>query len=83
MKSTELNLKNFFIADENLNPETCFPYTEKDDILNGPHYIYEDGTDKAIHNRTKDIEGFSIFEKKNNGKKKKRVFKNRKNKKAN
>ena len=81
MKSTELNLKNFFIADENLNPETCFPYTEKDDILNGPQYIYEDGTDKAIHNRTKDIEGFSIFEKKIMEKKRKEYLKTGKTKK--
>ena len=25
LKSTELNFKRFFIIDENLNPETCFP----------------------------------------------------------
>ncbi len=30
MKSTNLMLKTFFKNDENLNPETCFPYTEKD-----------------------------------------------------
>ena len=78
MKSTQLNLKNFFITDENLNPETCFPYTEKDNILDGPIDIYNDGIDEAIHKRTKDIEPFNIFEKKN-GTKKKRIFKGRKN----
>ena len=64
LKSTQLNLKNFFRTDENLNPKTCFPYTEEDNILDGPEYIYNDGIDEAIHKRTKDIEGFNIFEKK-------------------
>jgi hypothetical protein len=29
MKSINLMLKNYLRTDENLNPETCFPYTEK------------------------------------------------------
>ena len=64
MKSTQLNYKNFFIADENLNPDTCLPYTEKDDFLNGFEDIYDDGKDKIIHKRTKNVEGLNIFEKK-------------------
>ena len=64
LKSTELNLKNFFRIDENLNPKTCFPYTEEDNILDGYEDIYNDGIDEVIHKRTKDIEGFNIFEKK-------------------
>ena len=64
LKSTQLNLKNFFRTDENLNPKTCFPYTEEDNILDGPEDIYNDGIDEVIHKRTKDIELFNIFEKK-------------------
>ena len=81
MKSTELNLKNFFRTDENLNPETCFPYTEEDDILEGPRDIYEDGTDKVFHKRTKDIEYLNIFEKKIMEKKRKEYLKTGKTKK--
>ena len=64
MKSTQLNLRNFFINDENVNPETCFPYTEKDDILNGSEDIYDDGENHVIHKRSKYIEDLNIFEKK-------------------
>ena len=78
LKSTELNLKEFFVSDENLNPETCFPYTEKDDFLNGPQDTYDDEIDTVIHQRTKSFEFLNIFEKKNNGKKKKRIFKYKK-----
>ena len=60
--------------DENLNPETCFPYTEKDDILNGAQDTYNDGINETIHKRTKEYEQYNIYEKKNNGKKKKRIF---------
>ena len=64
MKKSDLIYKTFFKNDENLNPETCFPYTEKDDILNGKKDIYSDGVDEVVHQRTKDIEIFSIYEKK-------------------
>ena len=64
MRATNLIYKNFFINDENINPETCFPYTEKDNILEGKTDIYDDGIDKVTHQRTKDIESFNIFEKK-------------------
>ena len=64
MKSTPLSLKSFFINDENLNPETCFPYTEKDNILDGEEDIYDDGIDKITHQKTKDINVFNIYERK-------------------
>ena len=64
LRSTQLNYKKFFITDGNLNPETCLPYTEKDDFLNGFEDIYDDGNDKIIHKRTKNVEVLSIFEKK-------------------
>ena len=51
MRSTQLNLKTFFINDENLNPNTCFPYTEKDNILEGKKDIYDDGIDRITHQR--------------------------------
>ena len=47
-----------------LNPETCFPYTEKDNILDGKYEIYDDGIDQVIHKKTKDIDSYNIFEKK-------------------
>ena len=61
MRSSELIYKNFFINDENLNPETCFPYTEKDNILDGKIDKY---SDEVYHQRTKNIESFNIYEKK-------------------
>jgi hypothetical protein len=64
MKSTKLILQKFFMNDENLNPETCFPYTEKDDILNGAQDTYNDGINEAIHKRTKEYEQYNIYEKK-------------------
>ena len=62
MRSTPLSLKSFIINDENLNPETCFPYTEKDNILKGKEDIYDDGIDKITHQKTKDINIFNIYE---------------------
>ena len=61
MRSSKLIYKNFFINDENLNPETCFPYTEKDDLLNG---IKDQYSEDVSHQRTKNIEIFNIYEKK-------------------
>ena len=81
MKSTNLTYKSFFINDENLDPETCYPFTEKNDPFSeGITDIYNDGIDEVIHKRTNDIELLNIFEKKkNNGKKEKRLFNDRKN----
>ena len=81
LRSSQLILKNFFVNDENLNPETCFPYTEKDNILNGFEDIYDDGINKIVHKRTKNIEGFNIFEKKIMEKKRKEYLSQRKTKK--
>ena len=64
LKSTQLLLKTFFLTDEMLNPETCFPYTEKDNILDGKEEIYNDGIDQVTHKKTKDIDSFNIYEKK-------------------
>ena len=81
LKSTQLNLRNFFITDENLNPKTCFPYTEEDNILEGTEDKYNDGIDEVIHKRTKDIESFNIFEKKIMEKKREEYLKTGKTKK--
>ena len=64
LKSTPLLKETFFLTDEMLNPETCFPYTEKDNILDGKDEIYSDGTNTVTHKKTKDIDSFNIFEKK-------------------
>ena len=70
MRSSELIKKNFFINDENLNPETCFPYTEKDNILDG---IRDQYGENVFHQRTKNMEDFNIFEKKIMKKKKENI----------
>ena len=64
LKSTQLLYETFLLTDEMLNPETCFPYTEKDNILDGKYEIYDDGIDQVIHKKTKDIDSYNIFEKK-------------------
>ena len=65
MKSTNLTYKSFFINDENLDPETCHPFTEKNDPFSeGITDIYNDGMDEVIHRRTNNFEIFNIFEKK-------------------
>ncbi len=65
MKSTKLTYKTFFKNDENLNSETCYPYTEKNDPFSeGISDIYTDGIDEAVHNRSNYIDSFNIFEKK-------------------
>ena len=64
MRATDLIYKNFFLNDENLNPDTCRTYTEKDKILEGKIDIYIDGIDEVIHKRTKDFEILNIYEKK-------------------
>ena len=81
MKSTKLILQKFFMNDENLNPETCFPYTEKDDILNGAQDTYNDGINEAIHKRTKEYEQYNIYEKKIMEKKRKEYLSSGKTKK--
>ena len=63
MKSTPLLYETFFLTDEMLNPETCFPYTEKDNILDGKEVIYSDGIETVKHKMTKEIDSFNIYEK--------------------
>ena len=64
MRVSDLIYKTFFKNDENLNPETCFPFTEKDNILDGKEDLYTVGNVNVTHKRTKDTEGFNIYEKK-------------------
>lgn len=78
MRSTDLIYKNFFINDENLNPETCFPYTEKDNLLDG---IRDKYSDEVFHQRTKNIELFNIYEKKIMEKKRREYLETNKTKK--
>ena len=52
--------------DEMLNPETCFPYTEKDNILDGKEEIYSDGIDTVTHKKTKEIDSFNIYDNRKN-----------------
>ena len=64
MKATDLIKKNFFLNDENLNPDTCFPYTEEDNLLEGNKDIYNDGIDEVTHQKTKEVEFLNIYERK-------------------
>ena len=75
MKPSKTTYNNFWKNDEILNPHTCHTYTEKDNILNGTLDTYKDGETIVIHNRTKDIEIFNIFEKKIMEKKRKEYLK--------
>ena len=54
-------LKTYMANDEVLNPETCFTYTEKDNILEGEIDEY---SEEVYHKKTKLIEELNIFEKK-------------------
>ena len=81
-KSTKLTQKIFFINDENLNPETCYPYTEKNDPFSeGISDIYKDGIDQSIHNRSNYVDYFNIFEEKIIEKKRREYLKTGKTKK--
>ena len=64
MKATDLIKKNFFLNDDNLNPDTCFPYTEEDNLLEGNKDIYNDGIDEVTHQKTKEVEFLNIYERK-------------------
>jgi hypothetical protein len=59
-KATNTILEKIFSSGQSLDPETCIPYTEKDDILNGEQEIYSNG---VIHHRTKNIDSSDIMEK--------------------
>ena len=61
MKSTDLISKYFFSNDKNLNPDTCLPYTEKDNILEGEEDKY---SDQIYHQKTKYTQFINIFQQK-------------------
>jgi hypothetical protein len=61
MKSTDLISKYFFTIDKNLNPDTCLPYTEKDNILEGEKDKY---TEQIFHQKTKYTQFINIFQQK-------------------
>ena len=61
-KATNTMLEQIFSSGQNLDPETCKPYTDKDkdDMLNGEQEIYSNG---VIHHRTKNLDSSNILEK--------------------
>ena len=59
-KATNAIKEQIFSSGQNLDPETCIPYTEKDDILNGEQEIYSNG---VIHHRTRNFDSSDILEK--------------------
>ena len=60
-RATNLKYEDFFKNDENINPETCLAYTEKDNILDGTEDKY---SQDVTHKKTKYYENLNIFEKK-------------------
>ena len=63
-KATELNYEYFIKGDENLNYDTCIPYSNKNELYRNKVDIYKDGDKEVIHNRTKEFEAYSIYSKK-------------------
>ena len=63
-KATELNYEYFIKGDENLNYDTCTPYSNKNELYRNKADIYKDGAKEVIHNRTKEYELYSIYSKK-------------------
>jgi len=61
MKSTDLIAEYFFTTDKNLNPDTCLPYTEKDNILEGEKDKY---SEQIYHQKTKYTQFINIFQQK-------------------
>ena len=57
-KSTNLNLEHFFMYNQHLNPDTCHPYTEKDNFLDGIKDVY---SDEVTHRRTKNYFQTDLF----------------------
>ena len=60
-KATNTILEHFFKSGQFINSETCIPYNEKDNILDGKQEIYSNG---VIHHRTKNIDSSNIIIKK-------------------
>ena len=60
IKSSQMN-SDFIASSQVLNPETCLPYTEKDNILKGTEDKY---SDEVIHKKSKIFDSFDIYDKK-------------------
>ena len=60
-KDSELNYESLIFGDENLNYDTCTPFSNKNDFYRNTADIYKDG---VTHNRTKEYELYSIYSKK-------------------
>ena len=58
-KSSKLNLEHFFMYNQRLNAETCRPYTEKDNILNGKKDVY---SKEVTHQRMKNYYLTDLYE---------------------
>ena len=56
-KATNYNLEHFFES-QTLNPDTCHPYTEKDNFLDGIKDVY---SDEVTHRRTKNYFQTDLF----------------------
>ena len=63
-KATELNYEYFIKGDENLNYDTCIPYSNKNELYRNKLDIYKEGDKEITHNRTKEYELYSIYSKK-------------------
>lgn len=57
IKSSQMNL-DYITSSQVLNPETCLPYTDKDNILEG---IEDKYSDEVIHKKSKIFDSFDVF----------------------
>ena len=60
IKSSQMNL-DYITSSQVLNPETCLPYTDKDNILEGTEDKY---SDEVIHKKSKIFDSFDVYYKK-------------------
>ena len=60
IKSSQMNL-DYITSSQVLNPETCLPYTDKDNILEG---IEDKYSDEVIHKKSKIFDSFDVYYKK-------------------
>ena len=63
-KATSLSYEYLIKGDENLNSETCTPYSSTNELNRNKADIYKDGNTEVIHNRTNEYELYSIYSKK-------------------
>ena len=59
IKSSQMNL-DYITSSQVLNPETCLPYTDKDNILKGTDDKY---SDEVIHKKSKIFDSFDVYNK--------------------